>query len=92
MSIKVRIPGEVLQTYTGGRDVVEVNGNTVGECLEDVVKQFPSKKQWLFLKRGESLFREIIVLVNGENPYPTGLDKPVKDGDEISLMLAMFGG
>lgn len=32
MSIKVNMPGIVFKKYAGGREVVEVNGNTVGEC------------------------------------------------------------
>jgi hypothetical protein len=32
----------VFTSYTNGRDVVEVNGSTVGQRLDRLVKQFPS--------------------------------------------------
>ena len=46
MSIKINIP-RLLHQYTDGREVVEVEGSTVGQCLDHLVKQFPDIEQGL---------------------------------------------
>jgi len=70
-------------------EVVEVNGSTVGECLKHLVEQFPKLK--LFNKDGK-LLPYLGIYVNGESAYPKQLDKPVKDGDELSIILMVGGG
>jgi len=42
MSVKVNIFYPHLQQFTNNQDVVEVNGSTVGDCLDDMVRQYPS--------------------------------------------------
>jgi molybdopterin converting factor small subunit len=70
---------------------VEVSGSTVGECLNQVVKQFPGMKKQIFTKTG-NLFNNIIISVNGESAYPEQLVKPVKDGDELNIVFMISGG
>ena len=90
MSIKVNIP-YFFQYLADGVEVAEANGSTVGECLEDLIKQFPNIKQLLFTKSGKlDMFRDIYV--NGESIYPEGLAKPVKDGDELYIAILVAGG
>ena len=90
MSIKINIPS-YMRSFTNNREVVEVDGSTVGECLNYLVKQFPGMKQQLFSKSG-SLFENIIISVNGESAYPEQLAKPVKDGDELNIVFIIGGG
>ena len=90
MSIKINIPS-YMQSFTNNMEVVEVSGNTVGECLSHLAKQFPGIKKQLFSKHGE-LFEYIIISVNGESTYPEQLAKPVKDGDELNIVLIIGGG
>ena len=90
MSIKMNIPS-YMKPFTNNMKVVEVNGNTVGECFKHLVKQFPRIKKQLFSKHGE-LFEYIIISVNGESAYPEQLTKPVKDGDELNIVLIIGGG
>ena len=92
MRIKIKIIGAFLQKYTDGQEVIEINGNTVGECLVNLTKQFPGEKPWLFQKQNEALFHGIVVLVNEEALQPLNLDKRIRDGDEISLIFALIGG
>ncbi len=80
-----------MQSFTNNMEVVEVNRNTVGECLNHLIKQFPGMKKQLFSKNGE-LFEYIIIPVNGESAYPEQLAKPVKDGDELNIVLIIGGG
>lgn len=91
MSVKLKMPG-VLQKYVSGRDVVEVNGNTVGECLEELVAQFPDMKQRLFQKSGKLMLSEIHIFVNGKILYPKDSEQTVKDGDELFLLFTFLGG
>ena len=90
MSIKISIPS-YMKSYSNNTEVVEVNGSTVGESLNHLVKQFPQMKKQLFSKNS-NLFENIIISINGESAYPKQLTKPVKDGDELKIMFIIGGG
>ena len=76
MSVKVRIH-PILRRFVGGRDMVETTGKTVGECLDNLDIEFPGIKG---LYIGLSL------------SDPDELSRPVKDGDELSISVAIGGG
>ena len=88
MSIKVH-SGPLLSRYTDAQGIIEVDGDTVDECLKKLVEQFP--KLELFDKNGELLVY-IAIAVNGELAYPEKLNKPVKDGDELGIIPMIDGG
>ena len=90
MSIKINIPS-YMKSSTDSNKVVEVDGSTVGECLNHLVKQFPRIKKQLFSKDGH-LFENISISINGESAYPEQLAKPVKDDDELKIVLVIGGG
>jgi adenylyltransferase/sulfurtransferase len=90
MSIKVHI-GPLLSQYTDNQGIAEVNGDTVGQCLDHLVKQFPRIKKALFHDNGE-LLNYIEVYVNEESSYPEELTKPVKPGDELHILFMIDGG
>ena len=91
MSVTVNIPSG-LQDCTNGQAIVEVNGNTVGQCLDELVKQFPSIEKELFDNKGE-LLSYVHVYVNLENSYPQGLGKLVADGDQFDIVFfTILGG
>ena len=77
--------------YTNNQQIAEVNGSTVGECLDQVVKQFPDLKPVLFNKNGK-LRHYFDVYVNGASAYPKELVKPVKDGDKLHIVMVLAGG
>ena len=79
----------LLSHQTNNQRVAEVNGNTVGECLEHLVEQVP--RLGLFDKNGE-LQSYLLISFNKEVICQKELDKPVKDGDELSIMLVDIGG
>ena len=89
-SIKINIPS-YMKSFTNNMEVVEVNGSTVGECLNHLIKQLPGMKKQLFSKN-DNLFENIIISVNGESAYPEPLAKPVKDGDELDIIFIVGGG
>ena len=80
-----------LRKFAGGREVVQVVGRTIGECVDDLEAQFPGIKQRLCDDEGKLLsFYEIYV--NSESSYPEELAKPVKDGDELTVVTLIAGG
>ena len=90
MSVKINIH-PFFHHLTEDQDVVEVNGNTVGECLRQLVARFPEVKNWVFEKNG-NLNRLVDIYVNGESAYPDELAKMVKDGDELHIVVIIAGG
>jgi molybdopterin converting factor small subunit len=90
MSIKIDIPS-YLQPFTDGREAIEVNGSTVSECLNHLVRQFPDVEKVLLAENGE-LLEDIGIYVNGEDAYPDELAKPVRDGDELYVLYMIAGG
>jgi len=90
MAIKIVIPS-YLQPFANNSKTVEVNGSTVGGCLNNLAKQFPDIKKMIFNKNGR-LLNYVGIYINGEDAYPGELDKPVKDGDELHLLYIIGGG
>ncbi|MFC2003681.1 MoaD/ThiS family protein [Chloroflexota bacterium] len=90
MSVKISIPSG-LQHITREQEVVEVNGSTVGECLNHLARQFPGIEKELLDEDGK-VFQYVDIYVNGESSYPEELAKPVKDGDELYMLRAVAGG
>jgi len=77
--------------FTNGLDVVMVEGKTVGECLAQLIRQFPGMEKALFARK-DKLQNNIEIFVNDGTAYPNELIKPVKDGDEIHLVVMLAGG
>jgi len=90
MPVKVHIHITHRQ-FTNGLDVVPIEGNTVGECLNNLIRQYPGMEKALFTKKNK-LQNIVEVFVNHETAYPNELIKPVKDGDEIQLLVMLAGG
>ena len=71
--------------------MVEVDGSTVGKCLDHLIKEFPGMKKALFDNKGK--LRNIIeIYVNMKSAYPNELAKNVSDGDKIHLTVMLAGG
>jgi len=90
MSIKLEIPS-YLQPFANDTEVAEINGSTIGECLNELVKQFADMKKMLFTRSGK-LHGYVGIYLNGEDAYPNELAKPVKDGDKLLIMYIVGGG
>jgi molybdopterin converting factor small subunit len=69
--------------------MVGVEGNTVGECLDDLIRQFPDIKEWLFDKN--NILKSIIVL-DGHPINPKDMGQKVRDGSELHILLIIAGG
>jgi len=90
MAVKVHIHATHRQ-FTNGLDVVAVEGKTIGECLSHLIRQFPGMEKALFVKK-DKLLNIVEVYLNHASAYPNELLKPVKEGDEIHLVLMLAGG
>ena len=93
MSVKLNLVYPHLQKLTDNQDIVEVNGSTLGQCLSDLVRQFPGIQKAMFDKDGK-LLDYIALYINKESTYfdTEPLNKPIKDGDEILIALLIAGG
>jgi molybdopterin converting factor small subunit len=90
MSIKLHVRG-ALSNIVKGKQLIEVNGKTVDECLNQLVSLAPGMKEAIFYDTGEALAirSRIQVKVNEEVIDTEGLAKEVKDGDEIYIKMTL---
>jgi molybdopterin converting factor small subunit len=77
--------------FTNGLEVVAVEGRTVGECLNQLITQFPGMEKALFSKK-DKLQNTVEIFINQATAYPNELARPVKQGDEIHLVVMLAGG
>jgi molybdopterin converting factor small subunit len=80
-----------LRQYTNGREMIEVDGKTIGECLKSVVMKHPAMASSIFGKNGK-LSNIVEIYLNHQSAYPNELARPVKDGDEIHVTMMLSGG
>jgi len=91
VSITIRIPAP-LRSLTGNAQTVEGSGGDVSECIDDLEGRYPGVKARI-CDDGSELRRFINIYVNGEDiRFLSGLQTPVKDGDELSIVPAVAGG
>lgn len=91
MAITVRIP-TVLRPAAGGQAVITGTGSTIGEILGAIAAEHPGVQPQLFNADG-SLHKFLNVYINDDDVrYLGGLNAPVADGDEVTLLPAVAGG
>ncbi len=90
MSVTVHLH-QSQRLLAGGRASVKVEGNTVGACLADLIRQYPGLEESLFEGPAE-LKRNVEIYLNLESAYPDELAKPTQDDDDIHLTLILSGG
>jgi MoaD family protein len=81
-----------LRGFTDRKAELQLQGGTVGEVLESLVREYPDIKTHIFDEKG-SLRDFVNIFVGEENIRGTGgLSTKVKDGDTLSLVPAIAGG
>jgi molybdopterin converting factor small subunit len=91
MSALLRIP-TVLRPAMGGEASITVEGSTIGAVLSQVTSLYPAVKGQLLNDDG-TLHRFLNVYVNDDDVrYLGGVNAPVADSDEITLLPAVAGG
>ena len=80
-----------LRRFLQNQEDVEVNGATVGECIQNLDQNYPGFKQQILNSEGhlQDIFE---VYINTESAYPDELNKPVKEGDVITIITFTAGG
>ena len=77
--------------FTSGLDTIQVEGDTVGNCLNSLIGRFPEMKAAIFDGKGK-LKNQIEIYLNMESAYPDELKKKVQAGDEIYITVMLAGG
>ncbi len=91
MAVEVRLP-TVLRSHAGGASTASVDGATVGEVLNKLVAEYPGMSGQVLTADG-ALHKFVNIYVDDDDVrYLQGLDTPVKDGAEVSILPAVAGG
>jgi molybdopterin converting factor small subunit len=91
VAVEVRLP-TVLRSHAGGASVVTVDGATIGDVLGKLVAEYPGLAGQVVQADG-TLHKFVNIYVNDDDVrYLQGVDTPVPDGAEISILPAVAGG
>jgi molybdopterin synthase sulfur carrier subunit len=91
MAVLVKIPTQ-LRSAAEGASQTEVEGATVQEVLDGLFDQFAELRARIADDDG-SLRRFVNVYLAGEDiRFLDGVDTPVRDGAEITILPAVAGG
>ncbi|MBV9837529.1 MAG: MoaD family protein [Solirubrobacterales bacterium] len=90
MAVSVKIPTQ-LREATEGQSEASVDGSTVGEVLDALYARYGELRSRIAEDGG--LRRFVNVYVDGEDiRFLDGLNTPVQDGDEVTILPAVAGG
>jgi sulfur-carrier protein len=91
MAVTVKLPTQ-LREAAGNQAQARVEGSTVGEALSSLYEQHGELRSRMS-DDGGSLRRFVNVYLGGEDiRFLDGLDTPVSDGDELTILPAVAGG
>jgi len=91
VAVTVRLP-TIMRANAGGQSEINAEGATIGEVIDDIVKQFPGTATHLKAPDG-GVHRFVNVYLNDEDVRYLGkLDTKVADGDTVSIIPAVAGG
>ena len=90
MAVEVSIP-TILRSYTDGAKTVDASGATLDEVFVDLDAKFTGIRERLMDDAG--LRRFVNVYLNDEDVrFLDGLNTPVGDGDQVTILPAVAGG
>ena len=81
-----------LRAYVGKQDVVQVDGKTVGELLQNLTTQYSELQNHLYNKDGQLRSFVNVYLNDDDIRYLQKEDTPVAEGDTISIIPSVAGG
>ena len=91
MAVEIRLP-TILRQDAGGQATVQGQGSTLGEVLEDLVRQFPNLAGKVVTEDG-GLHKFVNVYVNDDDVrFSQGLQTTVGEGASVSIIPAVAGG
>jgi len=88
MSVRVRLAA-LLHSYTGGADVVEADGTTVGAVMDALDRRYPGIAFRVIDEQGR-VRRHVNVFVGEESARERS--SPVPPGAEVFIVGALSGG
>ena len=91
MPVSIHIPTP-LRPFTEKLDVVQANGATVGEVLQDLTTRYAGLKQHLYAADGR--LRSFVNIYVGDEDirYLQKEQTPVADGQTLSIIPSVAGG
>jgi molybdopterin synthase sulfur carrier subunit len=87
-NVRIRI-ASLLHSYTGGRNLIEVEAGTVGEAISILDRRFPGLGFRVIDEQG--VIRPHVNIFLGEEKV-SDLATPVTAGNEIYIVGALSGG
>jgi molybdopterin synthase sulfur carrier subunit len=91
MSVSIRIPTP-LRKLTQNQELVDGQGDTIREILDNLEKNYPGLKERVCDEQG-SVRRFVNIFVNDEDiRFLQDTATAVKAGDEVSIVPAIAGG
>lgn len=91
MSVSVRIPTP-LRRVTNGESDVAGDGATIRALIQDLERRYPGIRERLCDETGE-IRRFVNIFVGDEDiRFMKGLDTPLEDGIQVSIIPAVAGG
>jgi molybdopterin synthase sulfur carrier subunit len=91
MAVRIKLPTQ-LRDAADNQAETQVEGTTVGEVLDALYAEHGELRTRL-ADDGGSLRRFVNVYLGGEDiRFLDGLDTPVSDGDELTILPAVAGG
>jgi sulfur-carrier protein len=91
MAVKVYIPTP-FRRATGNRDRIEVAASDVGGLLDELERSFSGLKGLVRNDQGE-VHDHVNIYVNSDAiDTLQGLETPLRDGDEVTIIPALAGG
>ena len=91
MSKKFKIP-KLLQEKTDSAVLIEVQGGSVQECIEDLIRRYSGLEGMILDGEDRILLRWMVYISNQSAVAFNGLSYHVKDGDIIKLLPMVAGG
>ena len=86
--MKVYVPS-ALRSYTGQKDEVEADGESLADVLRELDKRFPGFR-FRIIDEQDCIRPHIKIFVNHEQARD--ISTALRTGDEVSILLALSGG
>lgn len=86
VTVKLNLP---LQKLAGNRERIEVTGSTVKQCLDDLVRQIPEARRYIYNDDGSLA---LLFLLNNEALTGQDINHPLTGNDELWLLSILGGG
>lgn len=80
-----------MQSLTGGKERVRVDGSTIRRVVNNLEKEFPGIKARLCDEQEDDLLPGVAVVIDGETG-PLGLLERVNEDSEVHFIPAIGGG